>query len=161
MPTDITNTATANTTAATTTAATTTASIEIRDLLLDTRIGFFAPGERAPDKHVLDLTLWINADLVLIERDGMTHVFDYDPLLVDISRLAKEEHYETQERLITRLVQACAGYQQIESLEIVLRKAPVWFGSGSGSGSGSSSDSGSLGVRLRMDAQALHQYRLR
>jgi dihydroneopterin aldolase len=159
MPTDITNTATANTTAATTTAATTTASIEIRDLLLDTRIGFFAPGERAPDKHVLDLTLWINADLVLIERDGMTHVFDYDPLLVDISRLAKEEHYETQERLITRLVQACAGYRQIESLEIVLRKAPVWFGSGSGSGS--SSDSGSLGVRLRMDAQALHQYRLR
>ena len=159
MPTDITNTATANTTAATTTAATTTASIEIRDLLLDTRIGFFAPGERAPDKHVLDLTLWINADLVLIERDGMTHVFGYDPLLVDISRLAKEEHYETQERLITRLVQACAGYQQIESLEIVLRKAPVWFGSGSGSGS--SSDSGSLGVRLRMDAQALHQYRLR
>jgi len=128
-----------------------TACIEIKDLALETRIGHYAPGEHVPDRNVLDLTLSIHPDLVLIEQDGMAYVFDYDPLVAEINRLATDEHYETQERLMTRLADACAQYRQVESLEIVLRKSPML----------SASDSGSLGVRLRLDADALRQRRLR
>lgn len=127
------------------------ASIEIKDLLLETRIGHFAPGEHVPDKHWLDMTLSIHPDLVLIEQDGMAHVFDYDPLVIEICRLAKAQHYETQERLLTRLANACAQYREIVSLEMVLRKAPILAGS----------ESGSLGVRLHLDTDALDQRRLR
>ena len=69
--------------------------------------------------------------MVLIDRDGMDYVFDYDPLIVEIENLADDGHYETQERLITRIVQACATYPQIEQIEIALRKMPIRRGSGS------------------------------
>jgi len=128
-----------------------TASIEIKDLVLETRIGHYAPGEHVPDRNVLDLTLSIHPGLVLIEQDGMGHVFDYDPLVAEINRLAADEHYETQERLITRVVDACAQYRQVESLDIVLRKSPM----------SSRSDSGSLGVRVHVGADALRQRRLK
>ncbi len=77
----------------------------------------------------------------------MARVFDYDPLIAEINRLARDCHYATQERLITRIVGACAAYPQIEALEIALTKAPVCSGSGS------------LGVRLIMDFQAMAQMR--
>jgi dihydroneopterin aldolase len=123
------------------------ACVELRDLRLNTNIGTYGPNDVVPDAHTLDLTLWLAPALVLIEQDGMTHVFDYDPLVADIDRLAADGHYETQERLITRIVQACAAYPVIEALDIGLRKSPVRQGSGS------------LGVRVSVDAKTLSALR--
>jgi len=123
------------------------ASIELKDLKLRCAIGSYRPGDTVPDEHVLNLTLWIDAGLVLIREDGMAYVFDYDPLVLEIDRLATDCHYETQERLISRIVQACSVYSEITSLEISLRKRPVHNGSGS------------LGVKLHLDAVALNQLR--
>jgi dihydroneopterin aldolase len=124
-----------------------TASIELKDLKLRTQIGTYKTGDIIPDSHLLDLTLWIDSSLVLIAEDKMSHVFDYDPLVLEIIQLASDGHYETQERLMTRIVGACANYSQIQALEISLRKSPV------------NNDSGSLGVRLGIDQLALSKLR--
>ena len=127
---------------------TSTASrIELKDFHLATRIGTYAPGDTVPDYHALDLTLWIDPHLVLIAQDGMAHVFDYDPLVIEIERLAADGLYASQERLMTRIVQACAAYPVIEALEIALRKFPVRAGSGS------------LGVHLLVDRAQLLRMR--
>jgi dihydroneopterin aldolase len=123
-------------------------TIELRNLKIETHIGTYGPVDVVPQAHVLDLTLAIEPDLVLIEDDSMANIFDYDPLIAEIDRLARDCHYATQERLITRIVDACAAYPQINEVEIALSKAPVLAGSGS------------LGVRLMMDAQAMAQRRL-
>ena len=123
------------------------ASIELRNLKLETQIGTYQHGDVIPKEHLLDLTLWIDSALVLIAEDHMKYVFDYDPLVAQIDGLASDGHYETQERLITRIIEACAQYHQIQSLEIGLRKSPV------------RNDSGSLGVRLSMDQAALASLR--
>ena len=123
------------------------AAIELRDLKLQTQIGTYGPGAVIPKEHILDLTLWIDAKLVLISEDIMKNVFDYDPLIIEIDRLAADCHYETQERLMTRIVQACALYSEIKALDISLKKSPV------------RSDSGSLGVRLSVDSQTLNSLR--
>lgn len=114
----------------------TQAFIELRDLLLKTQIGTYGPNDTRPDVHLLDLTLGIDTSKVLISTDEMRQVFDYDPLIAEIDRLARDVHYETQERLMTRIAQACAAYAEIKTIEICLRKAPVRNGNGS------------LGVRL-------------
>lgn len=126
---------------------TTNARIELRDLKLQTEIGSYGPGAIIPKQHLLDLTLWIDPKLVLIAEDVMENVFDYDPLVIEIDRLARDGHYETQEKLMTRIVQACAKYSEIKSLEISLRKLPV------------SAGSGSLGVRLSIDNTVLNSMR--
>jgi len=118
------------------------AVIELRDLQLTTDIGSYGPGDTRPDQHLLDLTLGVSVSQVLIAEDGMAHVFDYDPLIVEIDRLAADGHYETQERLMTRIASACAAHPAIQWIEIGLRKSPVRSGSGS------------LGVRLTLDAAA-------
>ena len=123
------------------------ASIELRDLKLQTQIGTYAPGAIIPKEHLLDLTLWIDAKLVLIAEDVMENVFDYDPLMIEIDRLAGDCHYETQERLMTRIIEACAKYSEIKAMDIGLRKFPVRAGSGS------------LGVRLSVDSLTLNTYR--
>ena len=117
--------------------------IELKDLKIAARIGTYGTGDVVPEAHLLDLTLTIAADLVLIAQDGMAHVFDYDPLIRQIDALASERHYETQERLMTHIAHACAAYPMIKALDICLRKRPVLAGSGS------------LGVRLILDAEAL------
>lgn len=122
-------------------------TIELRDLRLTTDIGTYGPGDTVPDHHWLDLTLHIRPEQVLIDADGMEHVFDYDPLVVEIDRLAGDGHYETQERLMTRIVQACAAHPEVQALEIGLRKTPVRQGSGS------------LGVRLQVDTAGLARWR--
>lgn len=122
---------------------TTNACIELKDLKLQTQIGTYGPGAIIPKQHLLDLTLWIDSKLVIISEDVMENVFDYDPLVIEIDRLAGDGHYETQERLITRIIHACAQYPEIESLQINLRKAPVHSGSGS------------LGVRLTVNKTSL------
>jgi dihydroneopterin aldolase len=118
------------------------AVIELRDLQLTTNIGTYGPNDTRPDVHLLDLTLGIAVNQVVISRDDMAHVFDYDPLIVEIDRLAADGHYETQERLITRIAAACAAHQAIQRIEISLRKSPVRSGSGS------------LGIRLTLDERA-------
>jgi len=123
------------------------ASIELRDLKLQTQIGTYASGAIIPKEHLLDLTLWIDAKLVLIAEDVMENVFDYDPLIIEIDRLAGDCHYETQERLMTRIIEACAKYSEIKAMDIGLRKFPVRAGSGS------------LGVRLSVDSLTLNTYR--
>jgi len=126
---------------------TSTACIELKDLRLHTQIGTYAPGATIPDQHLLNLTLWISPKLILISVDLMDRVFDYDPLVIEIDRLAADEHYETQERLATRIVEACALYSEIESLEISIRKTPV------------RDDSGVLGVKLYLDESSLTSLR--
>ena len=79
----------------------------------------------------------------------MDRVFDYDPLVGDIDRLAGDGHYDTQERLITRIVEACANYHEIEALDISLSKRPVL------------GESGQLGVRLCVEAADLADIRKR
>lgn len=118
---------------------TSSAVIELRDLQLKTDIGTYGPDDTRPDVHLLDLTLGISVNQVLISQDGMAHVFDYDPLIAEIDRLAADGHYETQERLMTRIASACAAHPAIQRIEICLKKSPVRSGSGS------------LGVRLTLD----------
>lgn len=125
----------------------TNACIELKDLQLQTHIGTYGPAAIVPKQHLLDLTLWIAPKLVLISKDIMENVFDYDPLVIEIDRLADDGHYETQERLMTLIVDACAQYPEIESLEINLRKLPV------------RAESGSLGVRLSIDSATLETIR--
>lgn len=126
---------------------TSTACIELKDLQLNTQIGTYAPGATIPDQHLLNLTLWINPKLILISEDLMDRVFDYDPLVLEIDRLAADGHYETQERLVTRIVEACAHYSEIESLEISLSKTPV------------RENSGVLGIKLYVDESNLAKMR--
>jgi dihydroneopterin aldolase len=126
---------------------TSTACIELKDLRLHTQIGTYAPGANIPDQHLLDLTLWISPKLILISEDLMDRVFDYDPLIIEIDRLAADGHYETQERLATRIIEACALYSEIESLEISLRKTPV------------RESSGVLGIKLYLDESSLTNLR--
>ena len=97
---------------------TSSAVIELRDLHLKTDIGTYGANDTRPDLHLLDLTLGIAVNQVVISQDGMAHVFDYDPLVAEIDRLARDGFYETQERLIMRIASACAAYSQIEAAEI-------------------------------------------
>ena len=126
---------------------TTWSTVELKDWVIQTDIGTYGPNDTVPDAHLLDLTLWIRPELVLIPHDGMAHVYDYDPLIAGIERLAADGHYETQERLITRIVALCARDEAIEALEVALRKTPVRRGSGS------------LGVRIHLDGEALQRWR--
>ena len=74
------------------------AFIELQAIKIDTKIGNYAPGSAHPEEHLLSLVLSIDPKLVLIEEDSMQNVFDYDLLLLEIQRLAADQHYETQER---------------------------------------------------------------
>ena len=117
------------------------AYIELRDLRLETDLGTYGPTDVVPDAHLLDLTLGLDPRFVLIAQDAMEAVFDYDPLIAEIDRLAREDHYETQERLMTRILDACAAHPEIESVEMALTKTPVLAGSGT------------LGMRVKVGAE--------
>jgi len=117
--------------------------VELKDLQIAVQLGTYGPEDVVPDAHLLDLTLTIAPHLVMVPRDEMALVFDYDPLIRQIDALARAGHYETQERLVTCIVQACAEYPQIEAVDISLRKRPVMSGTGT------------LGVRLVVDAEGM------
>ena len=121
--------------------------IELRDLKLETVIGSCQPEDVVPEHHLLDLTLSIDPSHVLIARDGMDVVFDYDPLVADIERITAEIQYETQEWLVSRIVSVCADIPEISAIDILLRKSPV-IGS-----------TGSLGVRLVLHAEDMQRLR--
>jgi len=123
------------------------ATIELTDLKLVTQIGTYGPFDVKPEFHLLNLVLQINIDKVLIAADEMQYVFDYDPLIKEIDRLAAERLYETQEHLMTRIAYACAVYEEVKAVEIYLRKSPVLNGSGS------------LGVRLTLCEASTNELR--
>jgi dihydroneopterin aldolase len=85
----------------------------------------------------------------MICEDDMKKVFDYDPLITEIRTLADNIRYETQERLVTLIVEACAKYRQINAVDIFLRKTSLSANAGTGA----------LGVRLRLDKMALSNMR--
>ena len=124
------------------------AFIELRDLQLYADIGTYGPNQTMPDIHLLDLRLGIAVNQVVISHDDMANVFDYDPLVMEIERLAVAGHYETQERLITLIATACAAYTAIQRIEITLKKSPVCLGGGS------------LGIQLSLDEIATNALRL-
>ena len=74
------------------------ANIELTNLVLNIQIGSYTESDVVPDKHTLDIVLSIDPELVLIDEDKMDRVFDYDPLIRAIQRMAAETHYETQQR---------------------------------------------------------------
>ena len=115
------------------------ANIELTNLVLNIQIGSYTESDVVPDKHILDIKLSIDPKLVLIDDDKMDRVFDYDPLIRALQRMAAETHYETQERFITRIVDMCAKEEEIIDVEVFLRKFPV------------SGSSGELGVRLKIN----------
>lgn len=121
--------------------------IELRDLHLPVSIGTYNPDDVVPDAHVLDLDLIVSPDCVQVASDDMGHVFDYDPLIAQITAIARSRTFETQEYLVTLIVQACAGYKEVLALELCLRKWPVLAGTGS------------LGVRLVLGAEELSALR--
>lgn len=122
---------------------TATSTIELRDMILLTNIGSYEPDEPVPDHHLLDLTLSVAPARVLIPNDGMEHVFDYDPLIAAMQTLAETGHRETQEWLVTQIAQLCATFDDIQSVDICLRKFPVAHASGT------------LGVRLTLQQDDL------
>ena len=122
-------------------------SIILKDLSLTTKIGCYGQTDVIPKAHVLDMNLKIDPSLVLIENDGMEFVFDYDPLITTIDILARDQHYHTQECLLTRIVQACAQYTEIEGVTLNLRKTPVL-------------NNGSLGVEISVDKEYLEKVRI-
>ena len=123
------------------------AEIRLLDLVLDIKIGSYTESDVVPDKHILDLILAIDPLLVLIDEDVMERVFDYDPLIQEIQKMAGETHYETQERFITRIVNKCANQEEIKEVEVFLRKSPVYAASGE------------LGVRIKIKESDLPAFK--
>ena len=122
-------------------------TVELKNLELRPSLGTYGPADLVPDVHLLDLKLAIDPKLVFINADCMDSVLDYDPLIAEIDRLASDGHYHTQERLLTRIVTACAAYEAIEAVDVCLSKRPVLR------------DSGKLGVRLIVEAEELAEVR--
>ena len=101
-------------------------TIELKDLPLNVNVGSYDQGQHKPDHHLLDLTLEIDSRFVVIQEDSMERVFDYDPLVDEISRICNGQHVNTQEILLTRILHACRVYSPpLVSAEIYLRKFPV------------------------------------
>ncbi len=123
------------------------ARIEFRDIALQAEIGHYPPGTPRPAHNLLDLTLWVDPALVLVARDSMDDVFDYDPLLARIDALARDGPYVTQEWLLCRIAHACAAEAEVRAVRIALRKAPVLRGAGA------------LGLRVTLDGVQLAQLR--
>lgn len=119
------------------------ALVELRDLQIDADIGTYGPTDVVPEAHLLDMTLTIHPQNVLIDHDTMDSVFDYDPLIARIHQLAADRHYETQEYLLTLIARVCAMSEAITGVDLRLRKYPV------------SRHTGSAGVRLVLDVQDL------
>lgn len=124
------------------------AFVEI-DILLPCRIGFYRDNDIIPNEHRLHLRLSLDVELVLVGSDGMGYVFDYDPIRDEAMRLAAEQHYETQEFLLSRIVLFCARFREVSTIYARLSKAPV------------TSAGGSIAVGLELSREDLEQIRAR
>lgn len=128
-------------------------NIELTGVPVKAQIGIFKADEPDLYEHTLDLTLIIDPQLVFIQTDGMSQVFDYDPLLEQIHRISQDKHYETQEMLASRIVHCCALFEHIAGVEVCLKK---YRSNGAGG-----TVCGTIGVRLRVDGQDLAAVRER
>jgi dihydroneopterin aldolase len=122
-------------------------TIELRDMILPTKIGTYGLDDVVPDHHLLDLILVVDASRVLIPSDNMAHVFDYDPMISAIHKVAGSGHRATQEWLISEIAKICTHYPDIKSAEIYLRKFPVF------------AQSGTLGLRVSLNEDNLAKIR--
>ena len=114
--------------------------IHLDNLTLPCRIGTYGPNDIVPDAHVLDMTLYIDKSLVVVDRDHMECVFDYDPLIKIILEIAVAQHYETQEYLVSRIFDSYFSYNEIHGVMLFLRKSPVQA-------------DGSLGIQVQMERE--------
>ena len=76
-------------------------SVKLRGLSLNCDIGSYGMNEVVPNKHRLDMELLVEKNLILIEEDKMANVFDYDPLVEEITQISLSGKFNTQEKLIS------------------------------------------------------------
>ncbi|WP_199796997.1 dihydroneopterin aldolase [Erythrobacter longus] len=124
------------------------ATIVLEGLELPLDLGTYAPGDVVPEAHLLDATLSIDPALVLVDKDAMERIYDYDPLIAAIEALARDGHYETQEYLLSRIAKACAAEPTIQAVWLKLYKRPVRIVP-------EGRKTGSLGVTLSLDRAEL------
>ena len=104
--------------------------IKLSNLELTVSIGEYHSDGAYRHRHFLDLECEVEQRLVNIERDSMDLVFDYDPLVRSIKNISDGKTYNTQEKLVTLLLKACAEYPEISSVRLFLSKSPTLNGSG-------------------------------
>lgn len=104
--------------------------IKLNNLALNVFIGEHHCDSVHRHRHFLDLECEIEQKLVTIQTDSMDLVFDYDPLIRSIKNISDGKTYNTQEKLVTLLIKACAEYPEISSVRLFLSKSPTLDGSG-------------------------------
>ena len=75
-------------------------SVKLRGLSLNCDIGSYGINEVVPNKHRLDMELLVEKNY-FVEEDKMDNVFDYDPLVEEITQISLSGKFNTQEKLIT------------------------------------------------------------
>ena len=121
-------------------------SVKLRGLSLNCDIGSYGINEVVPNKHRLDMELLVEKNLILIEEDEMANVFDYDPLVEEITQISLIGKFNTQEKLITLILKACLKYHQIKAVSLFLYKTPV-------------REDGELGIAVNISEQELEKLR--
>ena len=121
-------------------------SVKLKGLSLNCDIGSYGMNEVVPNKHRLDMELLIEKNLILIEEDKMANVFDYDPLVDEITQISLIGKFNTQEKLITLILKACLKYHQIKALSLFLYKTPV-------------REDGELGIAVNISERELEKLR--
>ena len=121
-------------------------SVKLRGLSLNCDIGSYDMNEVVPNKHLLDMELLVEKNLILIEEDKMANVFDYDPLVEEITQISLSSKFNTQEKLITLILKACLKYHQIKAVSLFLYKTPV-------------REDGELGITVNISEQELEKLR--
>ena len=121
-------------------------SVKLRGLSLNCDIGSYGMNEVVPNKHRLDMELLVEKNLILIEEDKMANVFDYDPLVEEITQISLSGKFNTQEKLITLILKACLKYHQIKAVSLFLYKTPV-------------REDGELGIAVNISEQELEKLR--
>ena len=121
-------------------------SVKLKGLSLNCDIGSYGMNEVVPNKHRLDMELLVEKNLILIEEDKMANVFDYDPLVEEITQISLIGKFNTQEKLITLILKACLKYNQIKAVSLFLYKTPV-------------REDGELGITVNISEQELEKLR--
>lgn len=121
--------------------------IDLRDMELGLHLGTYSGDAVPARRHLLDLSLAVAADRVLVAVDDMALVYDYDPLVAQIMRLDDGRRYQTQEYVLTQIVALVVADGWIIACDMFLRKLPGPAGSGS------------AGLRLHLTADGLAKLR--
>ena len=121
-------------------------SVKLKGLSLNCDIGSYGMNEVVPNKHRLDMELLVEKNLILIEEDKMANVFDYDPLVDEITQISLIGKFNTQEKLITLILKACLKYHQIKAVSLFLYKTPV-------------REDGELGIAVNISERELEKLR--